>query len=467
MKDGKARRCCLEILCNNKGSTLIEVIVCVLIIGVAFVPLMAGMSASLRANRETENRLHAENVASNIVEICKTYGEQGLDKLKDFNSDTENGIKAFLAGDSVAISKMGAGKFKITNIASGEEGKEFWANIEFNGAKYENYLKNEDGNYLDKDGNVVIDTGSGFEDESGTPIVGDPRVPMQNNFTGYQTIAGLTEAVIISLDEDDLTTIVTKIHDKLASKQTGTPTIDQMKASASNWLRRRIVIETREATIDGKTRYEVVGKVQYIANKDTNVIKDSSIESVIYQTRPFEQTIINYSVGSPDVDPLAGSSNNIKNYGVPPKSIIVTYSDLKDDSGNYIDFMPSILYDMEIEKYTSGFLNVYCMCADAPQVIARSHKLLINVSGTEVYGITPFEEDGSGGETFYYVSAYSNLNSIDGDYQNCNKLDAFGEGSSGKQSKIKDVKVSVWEYDNTVESTNKVLEKDSTVIEFE
>ena len=60
---------------SNRGNTLIEVIVCVLIIGIAFVPLMVGLNASLRINKDTENKLYAENVASNIVEICKTFGK--------------------------------------------------------------------------------------------------------------------------------------------------------------------------------------------------------------------------------------------------------------------------------------------------------------------------------------------------------------------------------------------------------
>ena len=67
---------------NNKGSTLIEVIVSVLIVGIAFVPLLMGMTNALKANTRAEQILHAETVASNCVEVAKTFGMEDFSKVK-------------------------------------------------------------------------------------------------------------------------------------------------------------------------------------------------------------------------------------------------------------------------------------------------------------------------------------------------------------------------------------------------
>ena len=89
---------------DERGSTLIEIIVSVLIVGIAFVPLMMGLTSALTTNKMTENQLYAENVASNVVEICKTYGANGLMKL---------------AGSGESIS--GAGTYKIDRFFEGKD----------------------------------------------------------------------------------------------------------------------------------------------------------------------------------------------------------------------------------------------------------------------------------------------------------------------------------------------------------
>jgi len=79
---------------NNKGSTLIEIVVSVLIIGIAFVPLLMGMTNALKANTRAEQMLHAETVASNCIEVAKTFG------VKDFEKVTADA--SILAADSVS-----------------------------------------------------------------------------------------------------------------------------------------------------------------------------------------------------------------------------------------------------------------------------------------------------------------------------------------------------------------------------
>jgi len=66
---------------NNKGSTLIEIIVSVLIIAIVFVPLLMGMSAALKANGKSEQAINSENAAVNCLEAVKAIGKKGVETL--------------------------------------------------------------------------------------------------------------------------------------------------------------------------------------------------------------------------------------------------------------------------------------------------------------------------------------------------------------------------------------------------
>lgn len=73
MKGKRCMRCM-----NNRGSTLVEIIVSVLIVGIVFVPLLMGLTTALKANAKSEEILRAETVAANCVEAAKTYGVSGF-----------------------------------------------------------------------------------------------------------------------------------------------------------------------------------------------------------------------------------------------------------------------------------------------------------------------------------------------------------------------------------------------------
>ena len=73
MKGKRCMRCM-----NNRGSTLVEIIVSVLIVGIVFVPLLMGLTTALKANAKSEEILRAETVAANCVEAAKTYGVAGF-----------------------------------------------------------------------------------------------------------------------------------------------------------------------------------------------------------------------------------------------------------------------------------------------------------------------------------------------------------------------------------------------------
>ena len=115
---------------DKRGSTLIEVIVSVLIVGIAFVPLMVGLNAALKVNKQTENNMNAENVASNVIEVCKTYGTKGLAKLKtDEDTNPANGIATIFTGAS--LDKTDSHSYTINGIKCGTDDRLYSAKIEF------------------------------------------------------------------------------------------------------------------------------------------------------------------------------------------------------------------------------------------------------------------------------------------------------------------------------------------------
>ena len=415
---------------SNRGNTLIEVIVCVLIIGIAFVPLMVGLNASLRINKDTENKLYAENVASNIVEICKTFGKQGLEELKGLNSDTTKGIKAFLAGDSVTLSQDATDEtvFYVSNISSGMEKKNYYAEIKFDESAYST---------------------------------------TQNDFSAYQSISGLTDAVVISFNPDNLESVVHKFFE--IAEETGTEATEaDMVAEAASWLKRQIIVEVKPIIVDEKTRYVVDAKIEYSADGSASagshsIFNGTTVTGVTYQTQPCEKLVVNGS----DVR-INDPSPELTNYKSVPKSVIVTYSQLKSSSGVYVNLSApsSSTYDMIVRMLVNnGRTNVYALCMDlAALTPLASYSLKSQV--TDYYGTTPD----------WAVGVYSNLNSVDHDnpelarpyYTNCRILEFFGDGTTGKQSKLKDVIITVKNCDESgTPEGDPIIEKSSTIIEFE
>lgn len=60
-----------KLMTENEGSTLIEVIVSCLIMAIVFVPLLTGMNTALKANKVSESKMYADNVASKCMEVIK------------------------------------------------------------------------------------------------------------------------------------------------------------------------------------------------------------------------------------------------------------------------------------------------------------------------------------------------------------------------------------------------------------
>ncbi len=414
---------------SNRGNTLIEVIVCVLIIGIAFVPLMVGLNASMKINKQNENKLYAENVASNIVEICKTYGQSGLEGLKALKGNSVKGIKAFLAGSDVELTQDGSTpeRFYVSKISAGIEDKVYYADIEF-----------DDTVYTDADGKPIN----------------------QNDFSTYQSISGLSDAVIVALNQDSLESVVHNFFEQSAKNVSE----DDMVTNATDWLKRQITITVKQVTIEEKTRYAVERKVEYIADVSKSIggtrIFDAATTSVVYQSQPYEKlTVDGTPVGTPGTPP------EDETYKAIPKSIILTYTQVKGNDGKYrnLGTPGTSMYDLIVNMDVSGgSVNVYALCTDVSKLENLS-SVRFKVLGAGSY---------CGSNPDWAIKAYSNLNPYDPlnpdstelNYTNCTMLTSFGDGSSGKQSKLKDVIIKVREGSATGDV---VVEKKSTIIEIE
>ena len=95
---------------NNRGSTLVEVIVSVLVVGIVFVPLMFGLSTATKVNDQAENKMYGETVAANCLEAVKTLGIYGDEiTFSGSGSSTLTGDFTKYLNDNVGIELTGTG----------------------------------------------------------------------------------------------------------------------------------------------------------------------------------------------------------------------------------------------------------------------------------------------------------------------------------------------------------------------
>lgn len=93
---------------DNRGSTLIEVVVSVLIVGLAFVPLLAGMNTALKASTQSEGMLNGDNVASKCIEVAKASGSiAGFKELMKESGVPESSITSTTNGFIITGLKEG------------------------------------------------------------------------------------------------------------------------------------------------------------------------------------------------------------------------------------------------------------------------------------------------------------------------------------------------------------------------
>lgn len=96
---------------NNRGTSLVELIVCLLVISIAFTPLLMSFSNSMKVNKRANDEFHAETVAENVMEAVKAIGHSGtkLETLFEKQYGTDPGAIWDKDNDTLSILKVTEG----------------------------------------------------------------------------------------------------------------------------------------------------------------------------------------------------------------------------------------------------------------------------------------------------------------------------------------------------------------------
>jgi len=377
---------------DRRGSTLIEVIVSVLIVGIAFVPLMVGLNAALKVNKQTENNLNAENVAVNAIEVCKTYGTKGLEKLiTEATADPTKGITTVFSGATLA--KNDSNTFTISGIKCGTDNRTYTARVEFEG---------------------ITDN--------------------QNDFSGYPTVEGIQNAIVVSSSEDNFDYVINAFIAQAASTGVAEDAANALpiaemkkKTNIPRWLSREIHIGIEEATVDGNTKYVVTKKIVYKANNDQ-----------IDGKYPFRSG--SYTP-TPVVTQEKTATNPVGTYSELPEMIVLTYRQFKDKQGNNLNLGHGD--KIIIDKAVTGSTKIYALSENGKTLQGKGYLVSFDASGSV--------DD--------QTQVYTNLVSA-GAPQNCTELTTFGTASSEMISKMKNITVTI-----TDDNGDVVSEKQSTLID--
>ena len=377
---------------DRRGSTLIEVIVSVLIVGIAFVPLMVGLNAALKVNKQTENNLNAENVAVNAIEVCKTYGTKGLEKLiTEATADPTKGITTVFSGATLA--KNDSNTFTISGIKCGTDNRTYTARVEFEG---------------------ITDN--------------------QNDFSGYPTVEGIQNAIVVSSSEDNFDYVINDFLAQAASTGVAEDASNALpvaemkkKTNIPRWLSREIHIGIEEVTVDGNTKYAVTKKIVYKANNDQ-----------IDGKYPFRSS--SYTP-TPVVTQEKTATNPVGTYSELPEMIVLTYRQFKDKQGNNLNLGHGD--KIIIDKAVTGSTKIYALSENGKTLQGKGYLVSFDASGSV--------DD--------QTQVYTNLVSA-GAAQNCTELTTFGTASSEMISKMKNITVTITDNNGDV-----VSEKQSTLID--
>ncbi len=344
----------LRMMKDKRGSTLIEVIISVMIVGIVFIPLLMGLNTAMRVNAKNEKELYAENVAENVIELCKTYGENGLEEIYT-KGDTE--IQKIFSNAEI---KKVPGGYKIKNIEAGT-GKTFTAEISFK-------------------------------------TVNGP----QNDFSGIPVIGNISDADIESFPVENLDSVVDWFYqqseigkeyggaENVASKQELIENIDK-------WLcRENIVLVNKKTETSGTTTSEVIQISRQVKYFVSTVTPNPQIGNGKTCFANNSMYTMNPKLEELDVVNIPGEAgtvqqNNGPRYDEIPSSIVVRYRAFTVNGEN--KKLNSDQLTIKLENGAAGNFDVFAFCENGTSLYNKGFTLNMKYSGPT--GMT--------------VSAYSNL----------------------------------------------------------
>ena len=440
------------LLRDKRGSTLIELVVSVLIVGIAFVPLMISLNTAMKANRQSEAELYAEAVASNCIEAGKAYG---IAKLKAI--DTVGGA----GGEAVPVSISGHytdslnNAYPIEAVSTGAKLARFidGANIQVEG---------DDSSRKYEEAYLVTNISEGTKDYYAEILFDKSAYDgagKQNDPDKYKSIAAINNALTVNLagDADDtyLTSFAQTATDASPSGTSYT------KEDAKDWIKRKeSVVEISEITDtsdENYGKYCVRTKTVYKAYALDG--GESRFGSVATETD-----------GSDEVYVLGDEYDLVGYYTGYPDSLILYYSTLDDPKDATVNSSAAKVESIKIIKTTVHELNVYCICkgADinaATDVTNAEHSYYMDDKMyVDVVNVTEKAADDTNVKIFNVLT-----NEKLGTSDAYGALDSMISSSSGEgYGKIYDIIIQVYDVnkDTDDEGNHKpIITKRSTIVE--
>ncbi len=294
-----------KLIKDKRGSTFIEVIVSVLIVGIAFVPLMVGLNASLTNNKMNENKQYAEAVAENVIEVCKTYGANGMTNLVTSGDITNVFSDWTLTNKTKTEDGEDIKRFEITGINEGTR-EDYTAKIVFDKSSYSDF---------------------------------------QNDYENYESIGNIGYATNVIFVDSSLKQVVNTFYNNC---KTTYPALryEDFYDSCNTWLKRELILTISENAEDS-TKYDVFKQIKYsavpLSGGDSFItINGTNVEKTLFGT----QTTENSLVGSYE----------------PLQNIILIYSPMLKYIGGKSQAVKTINMDtLTVNKSKDGIVNIYCL----------------------------------------------------------------------------------------------------------
>jgi len=112
---------------NNKGFTLMEVLISIAMVGILFLPILSVFSKSMKANNVSKNIQRANSVASSVAEQVRAY-----DTFEDMCN------VGSISGNDLVLTASNSGVYSFTLANLENDGVDYTADIKVDYTAYDN-----------------------------------------------------------------------------------------------------------------------------------------------------------------------------------------------------------------------------------------------------------------------------------------------------------------------------------------
>ncbi len=350
---------------DNKGSTLIEIVVSVLIIAIVFVPLLMGMNAALKANGKAEQALNSENAAVNCMEVVKALGKKGVEALAPTQEVSATGTPAPLT--PALASAFGSNAKIIRKTGTDDSGKVYEY---FEVSDLKEGLETYTAKIRFSDENYVAPTPSEGATLTPTPLFNDYEYISFSNLSGK----GTQMLQFLELEDEARVTGFRSLSGKVAGTEMVDPSWTTKDIVKSKEI--EIIIDKvgEDYTITTESNYELYnhldGKYLFTNSGEYYAANDGSPRTIKCKYGKPDTLVIYYSPIEVATTPFDHESDRleknkikiVKNTEIDDLRVyvIVTGERMEDDGtpkNNYVevDFDEDLLSESHKKKN-----NVFC-----------------------------------------------------------------------------------------------------------